>query len=182
MATLIEAGNYRAKAISWAFGETSTRKPQIGVVFDVTVNDDEPGVKLTWYGFLHDEKSAKRTMYSMRACGWDGTGDVTDAQGLDKNEVEVVVEDNEYNGTVSSRIAWVNAIGPAVKTMGDDAKAQLNKRLAQWQKPTVSGGSQRATAPKAPPPAAKPAANNGEFPYAPAPVASDAGQGDDIPF
>lgn len=154
MATRIEPGDYRAKAISWAFGTAGTGKPQVGVVFELIGDEAIGGVKLTWYGFLHDEKSAKRTMSSMRACGWDGLGLITEAQGLDQNEVGVVVEDNDWEGKVTSRIAWVNAIGPAVKPMDEQAKAALNAKIAQWQKPSANGGNGRkAPPPKVPPPA-----------------------------
>jgi hypothetical protein len=152
MATRIEEGRYKARCLSWAFGMTSTGKPQIGAVFDVQA--EEGPVQLTWYGLMHDEKSAKRTMSSMRACGWDGKGPVTEAQGLDQNDVDVTVEDNEWDGEVSSRIAWVNGAGAAVKPMKEEDKAKLNARLAQWQKPGSSPAKTRQAAPAAPAPEA----------------------------
>lgn len=150
MGTRIEPGRYKGRAISWAFGMTGTGKPQIGAVFDVQT--DEGVVQLTWYGFLNDEKNAKRTMSSMRAMGWDGNGPVTDAQGMDANDVDVTVEDNEWEGETTSRIAWVNGAGAAVKPMKDDERARLNAKLAQWQKPAGNGGSSQKSTPKAPPP------------------------------
>ncbi len=146
MGTRIDEGKYPARCVSWAFGMTGTGKPQIGAVFDV--NSAEGNVQLSWYGFLHDEKSAKRTMSSMRAMGWDGQGPVTEAQGLDQNEVMVTVEDNEWEGEITSRIAWVNAPGAAVKPMTDEQKAKLNARMVEWQKPSSNGGQRRAPPPK----------------------------------
>jgi hypothetical protein len=172
MATRIEPGKYQARAVSWDFGVTSTGKDQIGILFEVQGGSES--VRLPWYGFFHDESAAKRSMSSMRACGWNGEGPVTDAQGLDEKDVQVVVEDDDYNGETRSRIAWVNSLGVAMaKPLDDTRKAALNERLAKWQKPAANGT--KSVPRKPPPPKSSGAFDNHEPP-------EGFDDGSDVPF
>jgi hypothetical protein len=100
-------GTYRATAESAVLGTTKTGKEQIAVQFKLT----DLGVRLTWRGFF-TEKTTDRTFESLRACGWAGD-DVSAVTFPPGNEVEIVVENEEYDGKVHPKIQWVNTIGGA---------------------------------------------------------------------
>jgi hypothetical protein len=95
---------------------------------------DEKGRTLTWYGYFTD-KTVERTLESMRFMGWTGE-DPTNPTNLDANEVEIVVEPEDYTNDkgetkTRSRVRWINrAGGLALKTRLDDAKkASLAERI-----------------------------------------------------
>jgi hypothetical protein len=125
---VIEKGKQRAKALSWALGKASTGTVQIGVEFSLL---DKPGESITWYGYLSD-KAFELTIKALRACGWEGA-DLAELErqdcGLDKNEVVLVIEHEEYpenSGQWQAKVAFVNSGGGvAMKTklQGDDLKA-----------------------------------------------------------
>lgn len=119
----------RAKALEWALGETDNGKEYIGVSFKVKDTDGEEKF-VGWKGFF-TEATTDRTIESLRHLGFEGD-DVSNLVGLDKNEVELVVEDEEYTNPetgetkTTARVQWVNKPrGPMVKTKleGDKAKS-----------------------------------------------------------
>lgn len=124
---MLNAGTYRGKATRGKLGLTSTGKEQVAVEFTFT---DPPGQRLTWFGFFTDG-TFDRTIESLRACGWKGN-DLSEFSHPDgalpagmENEVELVVEHEEYEGKVRARIAWVNSGGGlALKTALDEGQAR----------------------------------------------------------
>lgn len=133
---MLAAGTYRARPVRAALGVTGTGKEQIGVLFDLV---DPPGERITWYGYF-TEGTFDRTIESLRAIGWSGTdlaefqGDIV-PQGFDR-EVELVVKQEEYNGKVSAKVAFINSGGGlAMKdVLAPDAArvfaAQMKGRIA----------------------------------------------------
>lgn len=101
-------GTYRARAVEWDLGFTSTGKEQVMIRFEV-FHDDEPSDHINYYGFF-TEKTAKRTMETLRLLGWEGD-DPTKLEGLDANEVDLVIEPEEYEGKWTSKVKWVNRPG-----------------------------------------------------------------------
>lgn len=102
---MIQPGRYKAKAIEWKLGMTSTGKEQIGVLFQL-----EDGSAITWYGYF-TENTTERTLESLEYMGWDGN-DITNPQGLDTNEVQLVVEhETGDDGKTYAKVRWVNRIG-----------------------------------------------------------------------
>jgi hypothetical protein len=99
---------YRAKAREWGLGESGTGKPQVAVSF-LVLTEGATHAQLTWYGYFTDE-TFDRTVESLRHCGWQGD-DLSDLSGLDANEVDLVVEDETYNGETRTRVQWVNKAG-----------------------------------------------------------------------
>jgi hypothetical protein len=123
---MIAEGTYRGKPVQAALGLTGNGKEQIGVLFEFI---DPPGQRLTWYGFFTEDTYA-RTIEALRFCGWQGQdlSDFVDGKplpaGFDQ-EVELVVEHQEYQGKVSARVAWVNSGGGlALKTALTDDQAR----------------------------------------------------------
>jgi hypothetical protein len=92
---------YLARARNWTLGISSTNKEQIAVELVLPAGSPD-GEALPWYGYFTDS-TFERTIESLRYLGWEGT-DLSDGlPGLDKNEVSIVVEDEEYEGKVSPR-------------------------------------------------------------------------------
>src|SRR5579862_677136 len=106
---MLSPGYYRARAIEWALGKTDKGNRQVAVRFQTFDDEDRPGEAITWYGYF-TEKTAERTLESLQHCGWTGD-DITDLSGIERNEVQLVVENEEYEGKVHARVAWVNLPG-----------------------------------------------------------------------
>jgi hypothetical protein len=114
---------YAARAKTWGLGETSKGTEQIAVEFEILTEEAEFN-HITWFGYFSD-KTFERTIESLRHCGWTGH-DLTDLTGLDANEVELVIEDeDDEDGNPRARVRWVNRKGGlALKAplTGDKAK------------------------------------------------------------
>ena len=129
----VPEGKYVGRAKAWGWCKAGTGIDQIAVLFEFKTRDEIK--RLTWYGFANSEENAKRTMSTMRTCGWDGLGPVTEAQGLDANEVQIVIEDDYYRPEGDSKIKYVNSLSDLrIKELTPDQKQALNAKLAQWQK------------------------------------------------
>lgn len=161
---MIPAGKYIGTPVSAALGFTSGGKEQIAVQFEFL---DPAGEKLTWYGYFTDA-AFDRTIESLRACGWTGSSlDEFSADHLPAgfaNQVELVVQHEEYQGKTQVRIAFVNSIGSgvALKSAMDAAQARAFAAKMKGRIAALSGGIPPAkVAPKAVPrprPAPAPAA------------------------
>jgi hypothetical protein len=99
---------YAARATLWDLGETSTGKEQVAVEF-IIMTPDADLRRVTWFGYFTDD-TIDRTIESLRIMGWTGN-DLSDLQGLDANEVELVVEDETYEGKTRAKVRWVNRPG-----------------------------------------------------------------------
>ena len=105
---MIPIGTYRAQAVDGHLGYTSKGNEQMVVKF-VLVGGPHDGQQITWFGFF-SESCFDRTIQSLRTCGWEGD-DLSVMAGLDANEVELVVEHNDYKGKVTPTVRWVNQPG-----------------------------------------------------------------------
>lgn len=176
---LIPAGTYRAKGIEAQLGFTSANKEQVAISFQLLTPGFE-NERAAYYGTF-GEKSLEITIKALRACGWKGV-DLSDLSGIDANEVNLVIEHEEYpqgSGNFSAKVKWVNdgAGGLLKNVMGDAEKMSFAQRM----RGAVAGIQ---IAPKAP--AAKPAVkpgfvSNGRPPEPPPHSDSDA-PGGPIPF
>lgn len=151
---MIAAGKHRAKAVKGELSESGTKKtPCVAVEFQLV----EEGSFIWWYGYL-TEKTAKRTAESLKHCGFKGVdlaGDLM-AQGLGSQEVELVIEHEEYEGKTRARVQWVNSLdgGPGA-SMEDDKKAAIAARMrgllmaqgGQDVAPAAAGGQGRGDIP-----------------------------------
>lgn len=173
---IIPAGTYRAKGIEAQLGFTSTNKEQVAISFQVLTPGFE-NQRLAYYGTF-GEKALEITIKALRACGWTGL-DLGDLTGVDANEVNLVVEHEEYNGVVSAKVKWVNdgAGGLLKNVMGDAEKLSFAQRM-RGEVARLSQAQPKTPAPKA---AAKP---SGRPPEPPPHTDGDAPRGNpnDIPF
>jgi hypothetical protein len=177
---MIAPGRYRARGVEAALGMTGTGKEQVAILLRVVEEGGENhGAELTWYGYF-TEKTAERTLESLRHLGWTGD-DLTDLSGIDANEVSIVVEHEEgQDGKLRARVQWINAPGGglAMKDRLDGAAAKAFATRMRGMA-IASRDKQRAQAGAAngPRPAAQPR------PRAAAAGGGDPGFGDDdIPF
>lgn len=140
-------GKYRAKAKEWTLGEAGDKgTPEVAVYF-VFTDSELAGQGITWHGFLTDA-AADRTIQSLRYCGWTGD-DLSNLTGLDANEVELVIENETYEGKTYLRVQWVNKPGGlAVKApmTGDKAKAFAASMRDRIRALDAAGGVKRQPA------------------------------------
>lgn len=109
-------GNHICKVVNATMPDVDEGKtPSVCLTFR-----NEAGEHIDAYLYL-SEKALARTEKSLRACGWVGD-DVSELMrdGVDLKQVEVVVEEEEYNGKVRAKVKWINAIRKAMEA--DKAK------------------------------------------------------------
>lgn len=140
----------RSKALEWVLGESENGKPHIAVSFKVKDTDGEEKF-VSWRGFF-TEATTERTIESLRYLGFEGD-DLGNLVGLDKNEVELVVEDEEYEGKTFARVQFINKPkGPTVKTVleGQKLSAFAAAMKGAFRAHDAANGKRTSTA-KAPP-------------------------------
>jgi hypothetical protein len=150
--SLIAAGFYRAVAVpmmtpdgeTWAqFGESKNGNSQVVVNFEI-LDGPEAGRRIAWFGYF-TEKTVQRTVESLRYCGF--TGDDLAAATVQRleNEVQLVINHEEYDGKMQARVSWVNrAGGGGVKLEKPMDKRGLDRFAAMMRNavrsvPEVSG-------------------------------------------
>jgi hypothetical protein len=144
----IQNGTYRARAKEWVLAEIGANSTT-AVSIQFAFADPALG-SIVWDGWL-TEKTFDRTIESLRHCGWEGS-DLSELQGLDANEVDLVIEQEEYEGRVYPKVKWVNrAGGLAHKTplSGDKAKffaLQMKEKIKAFD--ASKGALPPRTAPK----------------------------------
>jgi hypothetical protein len=145
---MIEAGTYKGRGIEAALGKAQTGTFQVAVLLQLMTVDGEKAGHLTWHGSFTDQ-TTDRTIESLRTLGWEGD-DLSDLRGIDRNDVEVVVEHEVGNdGKTRPRAKWINR--PATLALKNrlapaDAKVFAQKMkghvVAQRQKSGASASSQ----------------------------------------
>lgn len=165
---LIPAGFYRAVAVALnspdgetfvQFGESKNGNPQVVVNFEI-LEGEQAGRRIAWFGYF-TEKTAPRTVESLRYCGFVGN-DLAAAvtQQLDQ-EVQIVVGHEDYQGKTSAKVQWVNRGGGdgyrLEKSMDRNALRQFAAQMkgAVMSAPEVAGKkAERGAPPKGngPPP------------------------------
>lgn len=154
------AGKHYGRATDWMFGKSSTGKEQIAVRFRLEGGPHD-GDHIVWYGFFTDQ-TAERTIESLRFCGWAGDN-IVEIDAL-PNLVQLVVEEDTYDGRTRDRVRWINRIGgPLVRDQLEGAELadfarrmkaiamSVPKELAQGSDFTPPTASTNAKASSAPP-------------------------------
>lgn len=146
------AGTHRARAVEWALGMSTTGKEQIAVMFQLTQGPHE-GKHITWFGFFTDS-TVERTLESLRHCGWDSDS-LAELDHLDANEVELVIDDETYEGKTRSKVKWVNRVSKlALKEQMSPAQVQafaakLRGKTVAHKRKYDAGGSAGGAKPRA---------------------------------
>lgn len=121
-------------------GESAAKStPYIELYFKIIGGENEGG-EVRWTSYFTD-KAASRTIEALQIAGWQGddVGEFADGKlhGLDQNDVEIVVELEEYEKDderkVAPRVQWVNRLSTtylSVKNaMSKDAAAAFGDRM-----------------------------------------------------
>lgn len=141
----MDNGTYRARAVGASLGETAAGNEQAGIEFELL---DFEGQRLVYYGSF-TEKATEHTIRALRTAGWTGVdlSDLSGVGGPDAPEVSLVVENEEYEGKVRTKVKWVNAAGGATfkKALAPDkAKAFAAKMKGQLLAFDKSSGAKPA--------------------------------------
>lgn len=153
----LEIGKHPARAVGGALGTADTGTDQVAVEFEF-VDGANKGQRIAWYGYF-TEKAEERTIKSLRIAGFQGD-DLSDLSSLGRADtpvVQLVLEESEYNGNVSVKVAWVNALGGVglKKPMDEDqAKSfaeRMKGRLAAIEGRKAAPQQRRTPARQAPP-------------------------------
>lgn len=119
----ITPGTYVAQPVDCGISETKKGNPQTFVTFFIPQIEK----KITWFGGLTSEKAIEITGAALIRCGFRGTDLSALTQGvsvLDQNkQVELVIENDEWEGKIYTRVKWVNEVGGGLKDKLDQAGA-----------------------------------------------------------
>jgi len=101
---LVPIGMYRARAVEAELCSMSHGTEHVHVLFEIVEGEHE-GQFLPWFGFFTDA-TAKRTVESLRFCGWRGC-DLSDLDGVSEDEVAIEVEHWLHEGRTHARVGDV---------------------------------------------------------------------------
>lgn len=135
MSTITQPGKYLARciddprAIRW--GRAKSGSEQIALTFATTGDDPAvpEGSTIEWVGGFGSDEAAKITLKALRACGWSGE-DLLDLSGINREQVEIDVQVDEYQGEKRLRVRWVNRPGAGRLTFRETLDDRSKKALA----------------------------------------------------
>lgn len=138
-------GTFIAKAEVAEWSETKAKadgtggNPQVTIKFKIIDENagERRGRVYYWNGSLAETKMgdatvAERTIDSLKYCGARlKDGDLMDLDGVTKNEVDVVLNWEEFNGQKEERISFVNRRGGMFlkNPLSDDKKKSLAEKM-----------------------------------------------------
>lgn len=137
----MKAGTHRARAIGAVLTETkgNARREHVFIKFGLVADMNDV---VDWQGYFGDNKDrggktlTERTTDAMKCCGWQGD-DIRELSTITRNEVEIVVQEEEFNGTYRMKVRFIQPIGTAAKFMpqplegryADDFAKRIQARL-----------------------------------------------------
>jgi hypothetical protein len=192
---VIGIGKYTARAIGGNIGKSAQKGTKFARVAFAIKSGEHEGDSVEWTGYFSGA-ATERTLASLRYCGCTFPGDdITNLEGIDTNDVEVVVEHEPYTypddhatkaGETITRVkvAWVNS-----PTGGMREEEQMDDRDLASFASSMKGAliqAKKRTGASSSPNAGRPAPAR----RAPTPPQDDFGGGggygggeqDDIPF
>jgi hypothetical protein len=144
----------QGRAREWALGLSSKNTEQIAVLFDYVDVHGEPQT-ITWFGYF-SEAACDRTLEALRYCGWEGD-DFGQLDGLDRNEVELELEHETYEGKERLKVRWVNRLSSLALKAPMDA-GQIASFAARMRGKAIASKQKMAAAtPRTQQPARAPA-------------------------
>lgn len=124
-------GRFVARAVAWGItraGKNGDGKERAEVKFQLK---DQP-VQRVYHGYF-TENTAERTLQSLEYCGWDGVS-LRAMNGMGTRDVELVIEEEIFEGKTRDVVRWVNEIKP-MRVAADDDIAALEARVLKNRKP-----------------------------------------------
>ena len=178
---MIEAGTHVARVIDVELGESRNGKEQLVLKFQIIdENDPDYGETINAYRYFTGG-AAEWTIKDMRTCGWTGYDMFSLTADDFPNDVEIVVENEEYNGKVYTKVRWINPIGgrPGIQgvTPLDDQRRRafadrmkaLAMKVGPAGAPATAPGGAPAGQPAQAAPQQQPPAQRYQQPQRPAP-------------
>lgn len=112
----IQAGIYEANISEYGIGPTKSGDPQVMILFNYNDLEGTPH-EITWFGSLKEGKAQEITMRTILYCGFNGSDPADLAEGVSSGlldvatPVKITIEESEYQGKKSMKVAWVNRMG-----------------------------------------------------------------------
>jgi hypothetical protein len=120
----VTPGNYRARATGAVLCRANSGNEQVVITFQIKDPGPFDGAEINYYGSFHPNAS-KYTLEALETCGFEGDN-LLDLSGVVRHEVELVIQDNEYQGRTYTKVAYVNRLGAiAAKNALSDAEARV---------------------------------------------------------
>lgn len=165
-----EQGWVKAVPTAWGLSGEEIGKEQFAIAFKILEGADT-NKTITWYGTFASDAAFEYTVKQIKKCGWTGS-DLSTAE-LAEEPVSILIEDEEFEGKVRTKVKAVGSGGGGVKQM-DPNRARtfalkMQQRIKAFDAKNGTGSS-----------ATKPTTrqqNGGQR----TPAAND-DPGDDIPF
>lgn len=158
---MLPVGKYQARALQAELGFADTGTEVVAVQFEV-IDGEHKGARVTWRGYF-TEKTARRSVESLKYAGW--LGDWFTWEGLGSETVQLDVQEDrdlksgEVRGT---RVAWVNpARAPMKNSMDQSSRAQFAARMKGIVS-EVLGSASAPQRPASPPRQPAPARRGGQ--------------------
>lgn len=154
-------GKFNGKGITGMLIESSKGTPGVAVELAI-LNEGAEFSTLTWDGWLTDD-AAERTIEALRHLGWKGT-DLSNLEGIDANEVELVVDEVIWEGKTQTKVKFINAKGglsfrtPLAPEKAKSFAEQMKAKIAGFdamkgnRKSTASNGTPKTSGPVSPEP------------------------------
>jgi hypothetical protein len=144
-------GTFTATPEDWQFGSSDNNNEYLLVKFRV-----EPGGEIVYWRGFFTEKTWRRTVESLKHCGWDGQelaslDDMTAQNGMGTSSVELVLDEEEYEGEMRTQVRWVNKIGGQPLKVKAPLEGEAKRRFLARMQARISASSP----PTAPKPAGK---------------------------
>ncbi len=146
-------GNFRARAKKWLLAETKKGDGQLAIDFEL-LEGPATGQTRTYFGSF-SAGALKFTLDAARNCGWQGNDPAeldNPDNGMNANEVVLVIEPDTYEGVTREKVKWVNKLGgaAAAKPLAVEKRASFFQDLrarilaAEAGQPKASASPPRA--------------------------------------
>ncbi len=141
----MKTGIFRGKAVleSVQYGDTSNGHPQIAINMRMRVDDKGEMQDATTF-LIFSQESAPYSFERLRRLGWEGS-DLTNLKGIDKNEVDVRVWQDTYDG--KPQIKCEIGTGGTVTLSKPTSKEAFAAKVAAITGAPVGGGGAQPKAP-----------------------------------
>ena len=176
-------GTVTESIYGWLGESQKTGTRFIRVPVTITTEGAQKGKTIDWYGYL-SEKTQERTIEVLETCfGLNWNWENINFAG---QEVEVVVEQEEYNGKTSFKAKWLNnpnfdrTSGGKSPEEIEAAKAEAQAKAKEIAKELAASMPRRAGSPVAAPTKAAVASKPASRPLPPVKTIDE--DGDEIPF
>lgn len=124
----IKSGTYLAYPVRGAIAQSKKGTDEVDIEFEFETT--EKTIEHIWGRFYLSEMTKERTFQTLAICGMNDDKDFDpDAPARRRNQVQIVIEMEEYEEKVSPRVKWVNQLGG--KKFSNLAPTEIKATLAK---------------------------------------------------